>query len=220
MTHTPGSEQGWMFSKYKTSVQCPQQVSAWVYWTGQIGEDDSLKVTCGTSEYPHIVHDSVYIAHISECSGPIPTVPHGAMLDYDGSDAAGTLVTYTCSDDSKVFSMVSCEQYTICELFLLVISTKTNQIPPESPILINSYSPKFLFFNLILQCGSGQWQPSTVACNSHIETSTVLFETTSASHLPPSCELTTWKNYQLKGKKLGKPTKTKKLADCVKNCEV
>ena len=108
MTHTPGSEHGWMFSKYKTSVQCPQQVSAWVYWSGQWSEDDSLKVTCGTSECPHL-YDSVYIAHISECSGPIPTVPHGAMLDYDGSDEAGTLVTYTCRDNSKVYSVVSCE---------------------------------------------------------------------------------------------------------------
>ena len=109
MTNTPGSELGWMFSYYPTSVQCPQQVSKWVYWSGQWSEDDSLKVTCGTSKCLHVVHDSVYIAHISECTGDIPATPSGATVDYDGSNAVLTLVTYTCSDDSKVFSVVSCE---------------------------------------------------------------------------------------------------------------
>ena len=44
---------------------------------------------------------------ISECSGAIPATPDGASVTYDGSDTAGTVVTYTCSGGHKVFAVVS-----------------------------------------------------------------------------------------------------------------
>ena len=43
---------------------------------------------------------------ISECSGAIPATPAGASVSHDGSDTAGTVVTYTCSGGEKVYSMV------------------------------------------------------------------------------------------------------------------
>ena len=108
MTKTAGSSSGNMYDSNFENPECPHQVSKWKYsLSGDWKDDDSLKFTCGTSECPH-VYDSVFISHISECSGPIPATPSGATDDHDGSDAAGTLVTYTCSDGSKVFSMVSC----------------------------------------------------------------------------------------------------------------
>ena len=44
---------------------------------------------------------------ISECSGAIPDTPAGASVSHDGSDTAGTVVTYTCSGGHKVFAVVS-----------------------------------------------------------------------------------------------------------------
>ena len=84
-------------------------MSVWTYFSqtsGNIEDDDSLKVTCGASEFLVMV-EPVSIAHISECSGAIPSAPSGATVDHDGSDTAGSVVTYTCSAGHKVYASVS-----------------------------------------------------------------------------------------------------------------
>ena len=48
--------------------------------------------------------DMIYFV---ECTGAIPATPAGASVTYDGSDTAGTVVTYTCSGGHKVYAVVS-----------------------------------------------------------------------------------------------------------------
>ena len=52
-TATPGSGSGFMFGGSR-APKCPHAVSVWSYFSqnsGNIEDDDSLKVTCGTREY-------------------------------------------------------------------------------------------------------------------------------------------------------------------------
>ena len=57
----PGSANGYMFSG-SNAPKCPHAVSSWLYYsqsTRDWEEDDSLTVTCGSSEclqYPHHQH--------------------------------------------------------------------------------------------------------------------------------------------------------------------
>ena len=50
----PGSASGFMFGGSR-APKCPHAVSVWTYFSqnsGNIEDDDSLKVTCGAREYP------------------------------------------------------------------------------------------------------------------------------------------------------------------------
>jgi len=89
-TSTPGSGSGFMFGGSR-APKCPHAVSVWTYFSqnsGNIEDDDSLKVTCG-----------------AQCTGAVPTTPTGATVDHDGSNTAGSIITYTCAGGNKVYAM-------------------------------------------------------------------------------------------------------------------
>ena len=47
------------------------------------------------------------ISILTECPTAYPAAPEGATASSDGSTAAGTVVTYTCSNGGKVYAVVS-----------------------------------------------------------------------------------------------------------------